>query len=97
MTFKLRFTPEAKSILVGLKTPSGAAKLKKVNKALGFLQTDPFYPSLQSHKYSSLKGTKGEEVFDSYVENHTPAAWRIFWHYGPQADELTILTITPHP
>lgn len=97
MSFTLRFTPEAKEILKGLDTPGTAVRLKRVRKAIGLLQMDPFYPSLQSHKYSSMKGPKGEEVWDSYVENHTPAAWRIFWHYGPGSDELTILTITPHP
>lgn len=97
MPFLLRFTPEAKDILESLKTPSTAVKLKRVYKALGLLQADPFYPSLRSHKYSSMKGLNGEEVFDSYVENHSPAAWRIYWHYGPGKDKLTILTITPHP
>jgi len=40
------------------------------------------------------------KVWDSYVENKTPGAWRIFWHYGPdEADQkvITILAITPHP
>jgi hypothetical protein len=35
--------------------------------------------------------------FDAYAGNKTPAAWRIFWHYGPDQKQITILAITPHP
>jgi hypothetical protein len=95
--FKLVFTRVAREVMSDLTSPQYAVKLKKVNKALGRLQLDPLYPSLRSHKYSSLSGANGEEVWDSYVENHTPSAWRIFWHYGPGADAITILLIGPHP
>ena len=98
MPFTLHFTEEAASVLTHLESSvQYAKKLRKVRRALGKLQADPRYPGLQSHKYSSLKGQAGEEVWDSYVENNTPSAWRIFWHYGPGSDGITILTITPHP
>lgn len=93
----LRFTPEAAEVLRDLESAQNAKKLKRVRKALGLLQTNPRYPSLHSHKYSSITGLNGEDVWDSYVENHTPGAWRIFWCYGPAADTITILTIGPHP
>jgi hypothetical protein len=44
-----------------------------------------------------MKGAAGQPLWDSYVENHTPSAWRIFWHYGPGDGEITIVTIGPHP
>jgi hypothetical protein len=95
---KLRFTPEAAGALRELEDDAHLAKkLAKVRRALGRLQVDPRYPSLQSHKYTSMKGVKGEDVWDSYVENKTPSAWRIFWHYGPGANEVTVVSITPHP
>lgn len=97
MSFRLRFTLEAQSNLANLSGPSDLAKLKKVRRALARLQTDPRYPSLQSHKYGSLKGSDDEEVWDSYVENNTPSAWRIFWHYGPGSAVITVIAITPHP
>lgn len=97
MTFDLRFTREAAAQLDALDNPSSLSKLKKVRRALARLEVDPRYPSLQSHKYSSLTGSKGEEVWDSYVENKTPSAWRLFWHYGPGSNTLTIISITPHP
>jgi len=42
-------------------------------------------------------GPAGEEVFEAYAENRTPAAYRIFWYYGPEADQITIVAINPHP
>ena len=56
----------------------------------------PTYPGLHSHKYRSIHGSAGEDVWDSYVENHTPSAWRIFWHYGPGSGTITIITIGPY-
>lgn len=73
------------------------AKLKRVNKCLGQLQANPRHPGLNSHKYGEKKGEHGEDVWESYVENDTPAAWRVFWHYGPGRNEITVLAITPHP
>lgn len=42
-------------------------------------------------------GAHGEEIFEAYAENHTPTAYRIFWHYGPGSQIITIVAITPHP
>lgn len=96
--FTLKFTPEAQTVLKDLaSSPQYANKLKKVRKCLGLLQADPRYPGLNSHKYSSLHGINGEEVWDSYVENNSPAAWRVFWHYGPGSGMITVVTIGPHP
>lgn len=94
---RLRFTQEAKRVMKELESPSYRTKLKKVRKALGFLETNPRHPGLNSHKYTSVKSADGSDVWDSYVENNTPGAWRIFWQYGPGADVITILTIGPHP
>jgi hypothetical protein len=95
--YKLVFTRVAQKVMEDLTSPQYTTKLKKVRKALGQLQADPRYPALRSHKYSSLHGARGEEVWDSYVENNTPSAWRIFWHYGPGEDTITILVVGPHP
>lgn len=97
MAFRLLFTPTARNAIADLDGPGKAVRLKKVRNALARLQADPRYPSLSSHKYSSVKGINGEEIWESYVENNTPSAWRIFWHYGPGADSITVISITPHP
>ena len=39
----------------------------------------------------------GIKVWESYLENNTPAAGRIFWSYGPQKGDITIVGIEPHP
>ena len=72
-------------------------QLKAVRKMLAYLQVNPRHPSLNTHKYSAIKGAHGEEVFEAYAENNTPAAYRIFWCYGPQKHQITIITITKHP
>lgn len=98
MTFKLKFSREAKSVLGDLEGQRQyEKKLRKVRRTLARIEDNPRHPGLNSHKYSSLSGPNGEEVWDSYVENRTSGAWRIFWHYGPDQGVITILTIGPHP
>ncbi|MDJ0692384.1 MAG: hypothetical protein QNJ41_28335 [Xenococcaceae cyanobacterium MO_188.B32] len=96
MKFKLKFTQEAKKSLKSLEE-NDLKKYKKVLKTLGLMEVNLRHPSLNTHKYSSVSGPNNEEVFEAYVENKTPAAFRVFWYYGPKRDEITILTITPHP
>ncbi len=97
MPFALRFTNKAADQLERLKAPATKTRLAKVRKTLGLIQLDPRYPGLNSHKYSSISGANGEEIWESYVENRTPSAWRVFWHYGPEADQITIVSIAAHP
>jgi len=98
MPFKLFFTNQASTDLDKLgKNNSLLKRLKAVRKALGYLETNLRHPGLNTHKYSSLSGPNGEEIFEAYVENNTPAAYRVFWYYGPKVKEITILAITEHP
>ena len=77
--------------------PAQLKRYKAVRSALGKLQVNPKHPGLRTHKYNSKQGEGGEEVFEAYAENNTPGAYRIFWHYGPGKDVITIIAITPHP
>ncbi|HBL17575.1 MAG: hypothetical protein A2X36_09960 [Elusimicrobia bacterium GWA2_69_24] len=98
MRFSVLFTREASGQLDRLETtPASAKRLKAVRKTLGLMETNLRHPSLNTHKFSSLNGPNGEEVFESYAENKTPAAFRVFWHYGPSQGKITIIAITPHP
>lgn len=98
MTFTLLFTQQARENLAHLSQSENLLKrFKAVKKALGYLETNPRHPGLNTHKYQSLSGPNGEEVFEAYAENKTPAAYRIFWYYGPQKKQITIFAITPHP
>lgn len=96
--FTLLYTDEAQAVMDDLLARPRDVKTKKVKKALRLLRdVGPSHPGLESHKYHSLRGPNGEDVWESYVENHTPSAWRIWWVYGPDADTLTITTVGPHP
>lgn len=96
--FELLFTATAKSQLAQLQNNNGLKKrLKSVLKALAYLETNPRHPGLHTHKYTAFVGPEGEEVFEAYAENKTPAAYRIFWYYGPSKKQMTIIAITPHP
>lgn len=105
MAYELRFAPAAAETMARLAKGGNAtsAKLKKVRKALGLLQTDPRYPGLHSHLYQHFPGLEKGKVWDSYVENRTSGAWRIYWMYGPNEVRdggeiaiITVLVIGPH-
>ena len=57
---------------------------KKLVKALGFLGQNPRHPGLASHEIDDLTRQHGIKIFQSYLENNTPAAGRLFWAYGPE-------------
>lgn len=102
MPYKLRFAKQASDMLDVLEAdPGQQARLKKLRKALRHLEHDPRYPGLHSHQYESFPVDRGVKVWDSYVENKTPGAWRIFWQYGPDlasgVSVITVLHIGPHP
>ncbi len=78
-------------------TPLEQKLYKKWGKALQLLSTNPFYPGLHSHEIDSLTKKYGKKVFESYLENKTPGASRMFWVYGPRRGEITILALEPHP
>ncbi|MGA7873747.1 MAG: hypothetical protein WCA22_22900 [Candidatus Binatus sp.] len=96
--FRLVFTPSARDALALLSKDPGAGKrLRAVQKTLGLLEMNPRHPSLNTHEYSKLSGPQGQKVFEAYAENRTPAAFRVFFCYGPKTGQMTILAITPHP
>lgn len=98
--FQLVFARSAHEELERLRNSARYAGLiKQVRKTLGFLQTNPRHPSLQTHVFHSLEHPYNpqEKVFEAYVQQHTPSAYRIFWCYGPQKGQITVLAITPHP
>ena len=70
---------------------------KKLVKVLGYLRENPRHPSLNSHDIDALSRRYGFKVWQSYLENRKPAAGRLFWAYGPDRGEITILGIEPHP
>jgi hypothetical protein len=72
-------------------------RYKAVKKTIQLLASDPRHNSLQTHEFYSLKGPHGEKIFEAYAEQNTPAAYRVFWYYGPSKEQITIIAITRHP
>ena len=98
--FKLVFTRSAQEELERLDgSPRDTGLVRQIKKTLGFLQTNPRHPSLQTHAFHSLEHPyhPREKVFEAYVQQHTSAAYRLFWCYGPQKGQITVIAITPHP
>ncbi|MEO8527900.1 MAG: hypothetical protein ABI435_02370 [Pseudolysinimonas sp.] len=95
--FRIFTTPEFDRQLRLIESDD-ARKHQKVLKTVRLLRDiGPRHPGLNAHKYRSLAGPNGEDVWEVYVENHTPGVWRLWWCYGPEADTITLVTVGPHP
>ncbi len=72
---------------------------KQVENCVRLLLANPRHPGLHTHEYHSIEHPHDEDskVFEAYVQNRTPGAYRLFWCYGPDKGEITIIAITPHP
>jgi hypothetical protein len=81
------------------KTSKEEGIFKQVRKSIQFLKNNPRHPSLATHDYSALINPYNprQKVFEAYAQQHTSAAYRVFWCYGPNKDQITIVAITPHP
>jgi len=107
LPYLLRYTKSASKEFADVQRRD-VGKVGRIVKCLRKLAEDPRQTGLNSHKYSSKAGPNGEEVWESYVENNTPAAWRVFWCYGPDEVDpndltgpllkvITVIAMTPHP
>ena len=69
----------------------------KWGSALKKLSVDPMYPSLHTHEIEPLSRRYGMKVWQSYLENKTSKARRMYWIYGPDQKDITIIGLEPHP
>src|SRR6266700_8440086 len=106
MPFRIRMgVPDMEAFWNDLSARKQAGKLgkteekffKKWVKALGCLSSNPRHNSLASHEIEDLSRKYGFKIFQSYLENKTPAAGRMFWAYGPDKGDITVLAVEPHP
>jgi hypothetical protein len=106
MPFSIRMgVPDMEALWYDLSSHKRAGKLDKAEekffkkwvKALGYLSANPRHNSLASHEIEDLTRKYGFKIFQSYLENKTPAAGRMFWAYGPDKGDITILAVEPHP
>lgn len=70
---------------------------KQMGKAFWHLSQNPRHTGLKTHEITSLSKRYGTKVWQSYLENQTPAAGRIYWCYGPDRSQITIIGLEPHP
>jgi hypothetical protein len=97
LLFEILLTREAEQQYAALHNPAQKVVLKAVEKMLKLMGMNLRHPSLKTHEFHGLSGPDGEKIFESYAQNRTAGAYRIFWYYGPGKAKLTILAITPHP
>ena len=81
------------------KSSKAEGLFKQVHKTLHLLSLNPRHPGLRTHAYDSLEHpfNPNEKVLEAYAQNRTPGAYRVFWCYGPEKGQITIIAITPHP
>lgn len=90
MNFKIRMgIPEMDNLWTDLQQKYRSGTIKKTE--------DPTYPGLQTHEIVPLSKRYGLKVWQSYLENKTSDAMRMYWVYGPNQQEITIIGLEPHP
>ncbi len=57
---------------------------------MGIPEMLALWTELQTKRY-------GVKVWQSYLENKTSGARRMYWVYGPNQQEITIIGLEPHP
>ena len=81
---------------IGKISKNDAIIFKKWGKALKLLSENPRHPSLKTHDIEVLSERYGERVWQSYLENKTSGAMRMYWVYGPDKKSITIIGLEPH-
>lgn len=106
MAYEIRMgIPEMEALWKDIQTKHRDGKASKEEEllyskwenALKKLSENPMYPSLQSHEIEPLSRRYGMKVWQSYLENKKSGAKRMFWVYGPNQQEITIIGLEPHP
>jgi mRNA-degrading endonuclease YafQ of YafQ-DinJ toxin-antitoxin module len=59
---------------------------KSIEKTFDLLETDPFYPSLKTHKVDTKKY---DDVFSSRITGD----WRIIWSFNSESQTATIICL----
>lgn len=103
--FTIYFDGEAEALINELGEKAVAGELnrdekdlyRKIRKALQHLETNPRHPGLKSHEIDVLTEKYGVRIWESYLENRKAGARRMFWIYGPETKEITIVGIENHP
>lgn len=83
-------------LLLAKDSPWLRDRFKKARKAIQLMrEIGPTHPGFHTHKMVHLQGPGGRDIWNSYVENRTPGAWRMYWIYRDNGD-VYILSMGPH-
>ena len=63
----------------------------KWGKSLKLLSENPRHTGLHTHEIEPLSKRYGIKVWESYIENRKSKAKRLFWVYGPDKLDITII------
>lgn len=75
--------------------PALRVKFKKAKKAVRLMRdVGPHHPGFETHAMKTLKGPDDLTIWNSYVENHTAGAWRMYWVW--KGSIVYIISIGPH-
>ena len=91
------WTDLSKKKTAGTISKKELALYNKWGKAMRLLSQDPSYPSLHTHDIEPLTKRYGVKVWQSYLENNASRAMRMYWVYGPDRQDITIIGLEPHP
>lgn len=69
----------------------------KWSKGVELLSDNPHHPGLETHEIDDLTRKYGVKIWQCYLENRTSGARRMFWAYGPDKSQITILGVERHP
>ena len=77
-------------------TPRLRSKFDKARKAVRLMRTvGPSHPGFQTHRMENLLGIDGQPIWNSYVENATANAWRMYWTWQDDGG-IVIVSLGPH-
>ena len=96
---EVRLSPAVSEWLRAAKaTPGLARRFKKAQKAIGLMRdVGPHHAGFNTHPMKTLLGPDGRTIFNSYVENHTPGAWRMYWVWWDESRTIVyVVSIGPH-
>ncbi|WP_257994356.1 hypothetical protein [Gardnerella vaginalis] len=72
-----------KEFLEGSISKKDLSLYKKWGKSMKLLSENPRHPGLHTHDIEELTNRYGVRVWQSYLENKTSSAMRMYWVYGP--------------
>lgn len=89
--------PLAQKVTQGAANADEKRLYDKLSWTFHLLSENPRHPGLNSKKVQELKKRYRLDVWESYIENQTSAAKRLYWMYGPNKQEITLISVELHP